>query len=88
MPRTAKETFVYTALACTAGISEEFLYRGFVFMAFVRMIVNFGPPNSLAADSVVGVVFAGALISRAERNNNYICSRNDLRWDCGFGPAA
>jgi membrane protease YdiL (CAAX protease family) len=49
MPRTAKETFVYAGLACTAGISEEFLYRGFVFMALVRMIVNFGPPNGLAA---------------------------------------
>ena len=49
MPRTSKETLVYAALACTAGISEEFLYRGFVFMAFVRMIVNFGPPNALAA---------------------------------------
>ena len=49
MPRTSVETFVYTALACTAGISEEFLYRGFVFMAFVRMIVNFGPPNIAAA---------------------------------------
>ena len=49
MPRTPKETLVYAALACTAGISEEFLYRGFVFMAFVRMIVNFGPPNGLAA---------------------------------------
>jgi len=49
MPRTPTETLVYAALACTAGISEEFLYRGFVFMAFVRMIVNFGPPNAAAA---------------------------------------
>jgi membrane protease YdiL (CAAX protease family) len=49
MPRTSKETLVYVALACTAGMSEEFLYRGFVFMAFVRMIVNFGPPNAVAA---------------------------------------
>jgi membrane protease YdiL (CAAX protease family) len=49
MPRTSAETLAYAALACTAGISEEFLYRGFVFMAFVRMIVNFGPPNALAA---------------------------------------
>ena len=49
MPRTPAETLVYAALACTAGISEEFLYRGFVFMAFVRMIVNFGPPNAAAA---------------------------------------
>ncbi len=49
MPRTPKETLVYAALACTAGISEEFLYRGFVFTAFVRMIVNYGPPNVPAA---------------------------------------
>ena len=49
MPRTTKETLVFAALACTAGISEEFLYRGFVFMAFVRTIVNYGPPNTLAA---------------------------------------
>jgi membrane protease YdiL (CAAX protease family) len=49
MPRTRAETLVYAALACTAGISEEFLYRGFVFMAFVRMVVNFGPSNGVAA---------------------------------------
>lgn len=49
MPRGRSETFVYAALACTAGISEEFLYRGFVFAAFVRMIVNYGAPNGLAA---------------------------------------
>jgi membrane protease YdiL (CAAX protease family) len=49
MPRTTKETWVYAALAVTAGLSEEFLYRGFVFMAFVRTFVNFGSPNTLAA---------------------------------------
>lgn len=49
MPRTRKEILVYAALACTAGVSEEFLYRGFVFTAFVRMIVNYAPPNALAA---------------------------------------
>ncbi len=49
MPRNAMELLVYAALACTAGLSEEFLYRGFVFMACVRMIVNFGPPNAIAA---------------------------------------
>lgn len=59
IPRTTKETFVYAALACTAGISEEFLYRGFVFMAFVRLIVNFGPPNRLAA------IFSSAWFSLA-----------------------
>ncbi len=49
MPRSAGETIVFAALACTAGISEEFLYRGFAFTAFVRMFVNFGPPNAAAA---------------------------------------
>jgi uncharacterized protein len=49
MPRTRTETVVFAALACTAGVSEEFLYRGFVFMAFVRMIVNYGPPTAIAA---------------------------------------
>jgi CAAX protease family protein len=49
MPRNATESLVYAALACTAGVSEEFLYRGFVFTAFVRMIVNFGPPITAAA---------------------------------------
>ena len=49
MPQTRKEMFLYTALACTAGISEEFLYRGFVFLCFVRMIVNYWPPDTAAA---------------------------------------
>ena len=46
MPRTMKETLFFAALACTAGMSEEFLYRGFVFMAFTRVIVNYGSPNA------------------------------------------
>jgi membrane protease YdiL (CAAX protease family) len=49
LPRTPTETLVFSALAFTAGISEEYLYRGFVFMALVRMAVNFGPPNAIAA---------------------------------------
>ena len=49
MPRTQKELLVYAALACTAGISEEFLYRGFVLSAFVRMLMNHASPNTLAA---------------------------------------
>jgi membrane protease YdiL (CAAX protease family) len=48
MPRSKRETLLYAALACTAGISEEFIYRGFVFMAFVRMTVNYAPPNGIA----------------------------------------
>lgn len=49
VPRNLKETWVFAILACTAGITEEILYRGFVFAAFVRMVVNYGPPNGLAA---------------------------------------
>ena len=49
MPRNLTETLVYAALACTAGMSEEFLYRGFVFIAFVRMSGNLGWPNAGAA---------------------------------------
>lgn len=34
MPQTFVETFVFIALALTAGLSEEFIYRGFVFALF------------------------------------------------------
>jgi membrane protease YdiL (CAAX protease family) len=49
MPRNRIESLAYAALACTAGVSEEFIYRGFVFMAFLRMAVNYGSPNGIAA---------------------------------------
>jgi membrane protease YdiL (CAAX protease family) len=48
MPRSPRESWFFSALAATAGCSEEFLYRGFVYMAFYRMIVNYGSPNMLA----------------------------------------
>ena len=48
MPRSTKEKWFFSALAVTAGCSEEFLYRGFVFMTFYRMIVNYGPPDTIA----------------------------------------
>jgi membrane protease YdiL (CAAX protease family) len=37
MPRTSAETALFAVLACTAGLSEEFLYRGFAFAVFARM---------------------------------------------------
>ena len=49
VPQSPKETLTFAALACTAGVSEEFLYRGFAFAAFTRMLVNYGPPNAAAA---------------------------------------
>jgi membrane protease YdiL (CAAX protease family) len=48
MPRGARENWFFSALAITAGCSEEFLYRGFVFVAFYRLMVNYGPPNTFA----------------------------------------
>jgi membrane protease YdiL (CAAX protease family) len=36
MPQHPGEAFVFVALACTAGLSEEFVYRGFVFAVFYR----------------------------------------------------
>jgi membrane protease YdiL (CAAX protease family) len=36
MPQTTAEAFAFVALACTAGLSEEFVYRGFVFAVFSR----------------------------------------------------
>jgi CAAX protease family protein len=49
MPRSRTETLVYTALALTAGLSEEFIYRGFVFMAFMHALVNYVSPIWIAA---------------------------------------
>jgi uncharacterized protein len=48
MPRNSKEKIFFSGLALTAGISEEFLYRGYVYMAFYRMAVNYGPPDGIA----------------------------------------
>jgi membrane protease YdiL (CAAX protease family) len=36
MPQTNTETAVFAVLACTAGLTEEFLYRGFVFVVLAR----------------------------------------------------
>jgi membrane protease YdiL (CAAX protease family) len=51
MPRTMSESVMFTALACTAGLSEEFLYRGFVFAVFKRMFVN--PSFSIAIAGIL-----------------------------------
>jgi uncharacterized protein len=51
MPRTSSETLVFSALACTAGLSEEFLYRGFVFTVCARMFA--GSPDSIPVAAVL-----------------------------------
>jgi membrane protease YdiL (CAAX protease family) len=40
MPQTPTEAFAFLALACTAGLSEEFVYRGFVFAVFSRAFAD------------------------------------------------
>jgi len=52
-PRSPREALVFAILAATAGISEEFLYRGFVFSAFARM---FSPV-------ALGIFYGGAISS-------------------------
>jgi CAAX protease family protein len=66
MPHTRRETFIYALLAATAGVSEEFIYRGFVFLCFIRMIVNYGSP-SIAAAVFSSVWFAVAHIYQGRR---------------------
>jgi membrane protease YdiL (CAAX protease family) len=51
MPRTSAETIAFAALACTAGLSEEFLYRGFVFTVFAHMFA--GSAVSIMAAAVL-----------------------------------
>jgi membrane protease YdiL (CAAX protease family) len=58
MPHNSPETLVFTALACTAGMSEEFLYRGFIFAAFVRAFANSPFPTLFAAVLVSSALFA------------------------------
>jgi membrane protease YdiL (CAAX protease family) len=66
MPRNFREKWFFSALAVTAGISEEFLYRGFVFMAFYRMTVNYGPPD-MAAGILSSVWFSFAHLYQGRR---------------------
>jgi len=49
MPRTRREQGAFALLACTAGISEEFLYRGFVFVLFTHLFANSRSPIWAAA---------------------------------------
>lgn len=52
MPRDAVEIFAFVALAATAALCEEFLYRGFVYAAFNRI-----SSGAAAAAVVASAVF-------------------------------
>ena len=58
MPHSSPEALVFTALACTAGVSEEFLYRGFLFAAFVRVFANSAFPALIATALASSTLFA------------------------------
>ncbi len=49
MPRTWPEASLFAALACTAGLSEEFLYRGFVLAVFARVFAGAAGTTFLAS---------------------------------------
>lgn len=57
MPRTLAEIFVFVALACTAGLAEEFLYRGFVFAVFARMFENVPLSISISIAAVLSSIW-------------------------------
>ena len=58
MPQRSIEALVFTVLACTAGVSEEFVYRGFIFAVFVRAFANSAFPVLIAAVFVSSALFA------------------------------
>jgi uncharacterized protein len=66
MPHSSTEILVFAALACTAGLSEEFLYRGFVFAIFARMFASSGLAVSIAA-VMSSVWFAVAHLYQGKR---------------------
>ena len=66
MPRTTTETLLFAALACTAGLSEEFLYRGFVFAVFARMLASL-PFSILIAAVLSSIWFAVAHLYQGRR---------------------
>ncbi len=48
MPHSALETFVFAGLACTAGLAEEFVYRGFLFAVCLNVFSPFAHPGLIA----------------------------------------
>jgi membrane protease YdiL (CAAX protease family) len=66
MPQTSVETLIFVALALTAGLSEEFIYRGFVFALFSRVfgVSAFG---ILLATVISSIWFAAAHLYQGRR---------------------
>ena len=66
MPQHPSEAFVFVALACTAGLSEEFVYRGFVFAVFSRAFAE-TPFAAFFAAAVSSAWFAMAHLYQGRR---------------------
>ena len=66
MPQTSTEVYVFVALACTAGLSEEFVYRGFIFAVFSRGFAN-SAFRALIAMVASSVWFATAHVYQGRR---------------------
>jgi len=66
MPHTALETVVFAGLACTAGLVEEFIYRGFVFAVCAKGFAPSAHP-ALLAMIVSSALFAIAHLYQGRR---------------------
>jgi membrane protease YdiL (CAAX protease family) len=66
LPRTSMEEAAFVALALTAGISEEFIYRGFVFALFSRAFGQSGVAI-LVATASSSIWFAVAHLYQGRR---------------------
>ena len=64
MPRSGRESLVFSALACTAGLSEEFIYRGFLLAVFFRAFFNSGLPTlSSSFSTIIAVLLSSAVFA-------------------------
>lgn len=91
VPRTMRETIAFAALAITAGISEEFLYRGFTFAAFERLFAGTAAPV-IYAGCVSSLWFAAAHLYQGRRGviTTFvvgICFVSVLVWSGNLLPA-
>jgi uncharacterized protein len=66
MPQTFAETLAFVALALTAGLSEEFIYRGFVFALFSR-VFGVSASGILLATVMSSIWFAVAHLYQGRR---------------------
>ena len=88
MPQNLTEALPFVALVCTVSLCEEFLYRGFVFSAFQRVLAAPRLAAILGSSVLFGV---GHVIPGAPRDDQYVRSGRNFCWrailDRQFGAA-